>query len=171
MNDSPKLDPKELGVRLEGSDVPVIVRDRMPDPHAHPAFAQFRKTPLTLAARMDGPFAVQTSEGLLTCQDGWLAIDQRGWPYPIDADEFDLIYERVHSRAHPGPPTGEPARRERRSVARWSEPFQGRDGQWYFHLRAANGEIVAQSEGYTRRADAYRGVEAAKRAAAQAAAP
>ena len=27
--------------------------------------------------------------------------------------------------------------------------FEGENGQWYFHIKAGNGEIVAQSEGYT----------------------
>jgi len=27
------------------------------------------------------------------CEDGYLAIDARGYPYAIAADEFDLIYE------------------------------------------------------------------------------
>jgi len=35
--------------------------------------------------------------------------------------------------------------------------FKGMDGQYYFHLRAANGEIVLQSEGYTRKASAVAG--------------
>lgn len=35
------------------------------------------------------------------------------------------------------------------------EPFEGDDGQWYFHVTAKHGgEIVLQSEGYTRRASA-----------------
>jgi uncharacterized protein YegP (UPF0339 family) len=35
--------------------------------------------------------------------------------------------------------------------------FRGLDGQYYFHLRARNGEIVLQSEGYTRRTSAIAG--------------
>ena len=35
--------------------------------------------------------------------------------------------------------------------------FRGLDGQYYFHLRAGNGEIVLQSEGYTRRSSAIAG--------------
>ena len=31
------------------------------------------------------------------------------------------------------------------------EVFQGEDTQWYFHRKAGNGEIVAESEGYTTR--------------------
>src|SRR5262249_37183377 len=37
------------------------------------------------------------------------------------------------------------------------EVFHGLDGQYYFHLRAGNGEIVLQSEGYTRRTSAVSG--------------
>ena len=46
----------------------------------------------TRAFRMDGPFVVDTSEGQLRCEDGWLCIDARGYPYPVDAAEFELIY-------------------------------------------------------------------------------
>lgn len=37
------------------------------------------------------------------------------------------------------------------------EIFQGADEQWYFHVKGANGEIQALSEGYTRKQDAERG--------------
>ncbi len=33
-------------------------------------------------------------------------------------------------------------------------PFQGADGQWYVHVRARNGRIVLQSEGYKERRSA-----------------
>lgn len=56
---------------------------------------QYRKRVLTLAKRMDGPFSVQTTEGLMTCRDGWLAIDSRGEPYPIADEEFREIYEEA----------------------------------------------------------------------------
>lgn len=38
--------------------------------------------------------------------------------------------------------------------------FEGEDGQHYFHVKADNGQIVAQSEGYTRAEDAERGYQA-----------
>ncbi len=53
----------------------------------------YRKVALTRATRIDGPFTVETSEGPLTCQDGYLAVDARGYPYPIAADEFHMIYK------------------------------------------------------------------------------
>jgi len=37
--------------------------------------------------------------------------------------------------------------------------FKGLDGQYYFHLRADNGEIILQSEGYTAKAGALNGEE------------
>jgi uncharacterized protein YegP (UPF0339 family) len=49
--------------------------------------------------------------------------------------------------------------------AHYSEPFQGKDGLWYFHLQSGNGEVVSQSEGYETEAGAERGIEDAKRVA------
>jgi uncharacterized protein YegP (UPF0339 family) len=40
--------------------------------------------------------------------------------------------------------------------------FQGLDGQYYFHLRASNGEIVLQSEGYTRKASATSSIDSVR---------
>lgn len=36
------------------------------------------------------------------------------------------------------------------------EIFQGRNAQWYWRLKAKNNQIVAQSEGYTRKHGAFR---------------
>lgn len=45
------------------------------------------------------------------------------------------------------------------------EVFRGRGRatkhQWYWHRRARNGEIIAMSEGYTRKSSAIRGAERA----------
>jgi uncharacterized protein YegP (UPF0339 family) len=43
------------------------------------------------------------------------------------------------------------------------EIFQSNGGQWYFHVKGDNGEIVAQSEGYTRKADAEEGLKTLER--------
>lgn len=56
-------------------------------------WAFYRKTALVKAVLIDGPFTVETSEGPLVCKEGYLAIDARGYPYPIAKDEFALIYE------------------------------------------------------------------------------
>jgi hypothetical protein len=78
-----------------------ITRDsvaRMLDtPMGNTSWPLYRKKVMTRALRMDGPFTVETREGTLTCPDGYLAIDSSGWPYPIAADEFEAIYERVES--------------------------------------------------------------------------
>ncbi len=37
--------------------------------------------------------------------------------------------------------------------------FRGADRQWYWRLRHRNGNILATSEGYTRRTTAARGAE------------
>lgn len=47
--------------------------------------------------------------------------------------------------------------------------FRGVDGQWYWHLKAANGEIIATSEGYQRRQGAVDGVTSVRNSAAPAA--
>lgn len=68
-------------------------RESLPsDPGSWPLY---RKTALTHALRVDGKFTVQTAEGPLRCADGYLCIDARGYPYPVAADEFALIYEEA----------------------------------------------------------------------------
>lgn len=47
--------------------------------------------------------------------------------------------------------------------------YQDDTGAWRWRLRAANGEIVAIGEAYTRRGDAKRGLKDAQRAMADAA--
>ncbi len=48
------------------------------------------------------------------------------------------------------------------------EVFPGKDGQYYWHLRAKNGEIVAQGEGFSSEQGAKRGIEAVKQAVSDA---
>ncbi len=55
----------------------------------------YQKKVKTIATRIVGPFIVETSEGTLSCADGYLCIDARGYPYPVAKDEFDLIYKIV----------------------------------------------------------------------------
>jgi uncharacterized protein YegP (UPF0339 family) len=54
-----------------------------------------------------------------------------------------------------------------RHLARY-EVFEDEAGEFRWRLRAANGEIIAQSEGYTRKEDAERGLTAAKESSAEA---
>ena len=69
-------------------------RDALPsDPAGWP---RYRKRVLTAAIRITGPFRVRTSETEnepFLCEDGYLALDARGYPYAIALEEFDLIYE------------------------------------------------------------------------------
>lgn len=46
--------------------------------------------------------------------------------------------------------------------------FKGRDGQYYFRLRAANGEIIASSEGYATKQSAEKGIDAIRQVASDA---
>lgn len=48
------------------------------------------------------------------------------------------------------------------------EVFEGRDGQWYWRLKAGNGQVVGQSEGYVTRAGARRGARTVIRVALRA---
>jgi hypothetical protein len=43
-----------------------------------------------------------------------------------------------------------------------------KDEQWYFHLCAPNGEIVAQSQGYTTKDNCINGINAVKKYAGTA---
>ena len=45
------------------------------------------------------------------------------------------------------------------------EVWKNKAGEWQWHLRGANGEIMGAGEGYKRKAGAVRGVAACRRAA------
>jgi uncharacterized protein YegP (UPF0339 family) len=49
------------------------------------------------------------------------------------------------------------------------ETFRGLDGKYYFHLKATNGQIVLQSQGYTTKASATTGIASVKTNGVQAA--
>ncbi len=46
--------------------------------------------------------------------------------------------------------------------------FKGKDGQFYFRLKAANGEVICSSEGYTTKQSCLNGIQAVKAVAAEA---
>jgi len=48
------------------------------------------------------------------------------------------------------------------------EVSKDKAGKFRFHLKAANGEIVAASQGYESKANAEKGIQAVKKAAADA---
>lgn len=47
--------------------------------------------------------------------------------------------------------------------------FTGKNGETYFNLKAANGEIILKSEGYKDKASAYNGIESVRKNAPDAA--
>jgi uncharacterized protein YegP (UPF0339 family) len=53
-------------------------------------------------------------------------------------------------------------------VAAKFELYKDARGEFRFNLKASNGEIVATSEGYSSKDGAKRGIDAVKRAAAEA---
>ena len=65
--------------------------DAMPDG----GWTEWRKKVTTRMIRIDGPFVAHTQEGPLRCLDGWLAVDARGYPYPIAVEDQVLMYEPV----------------------------------------------------------------------------
>jgi len=49
------------------------------------------------------------------------------------------------------------------------EVFEGEaTPEWFFRLRAGNGKIIAQSEGYSRKRNALKGIRAIKKCAGKA---
>lgn len=68
-----------------------------------------RKITETAAVRIDGPFEVETLEGVMRCEDGWLALDVDGNPYPIASDVFERTFNTEPLGGKPrdlNPPTG-----------------------------------------------------------------
>lgn len=70
----------------------VFTRDSLPKDGWH----NYKKKPLTQAVRIKEPFTTQTKEGPLLCLDGYLAVDNRGNPYPIDREVFETTYEEIN---------------------------------------------------------------------------
>lgn len=56
-------------------------------------FKKYRKKVLTRAARVEGEFCAMTQEGPISCKDGYVALDESGYPYPIAYREFHKLYE------------------------------------------------------------------------------
>lgn len=68
-------------------------------------FSLYRKQRHTPALRIHEPFIAVTVDGNEAhCEDGWLAVDAAGYPYPIAKDVFGSEYEPVKTR--PWPRTG-----------------------------------------------------------------
>lgn len=73
-------------------NLPVYTRHHLP---AGPTVLH-RKKVLTPMIRCDGPFVVVTQEGRYELPAGWkghVAIDQKGYPYPVALEEHAITYE------------------------------------------------------------------------------
>jgi hypothetical protein len=87
--------------------IPLYSAKNLPAEYGEPggaAWGTFRKSVPTQAIRIHGPFRVETSESEnepFFCEDGWLAIDARGYPYAIADAEFTQIYEPAEAAAGP----------------------------------------------------------------------
>lgn len=81
-------------LRFEGDRFGVISVENLGDLRPE-TWREWQKKVATRAIRVSGPFRVMTSESEnepFLCEDGYLAVDARGYPYAIAADEFALIY-------------------------------------------------------------------------------
>lgn len=82
-------------------DLPLFTRDALPDDFRGPGGHQWvlmRKTGATRTVRIDGAFVVETPHGRVRCEDGWLALDAIGDPYPIAAEVMDSAFEPYHEQ-------------------------------------------------------------------------
>lgn len=70
-------------------ETPMYSRDNLPN---FSGAKKYRKKVLTRAIRIVGEFKVDTGQGIATCKDGYLALDARGYPFPIAKEEFEKIY-------------------------------------------------------------------------------
>ena len=80
--------------------VPCYSRENMPEGFDENA-DEFRKTTTIKAVKIAGPFAVQVDGdpgNTISIEDGYLALDSRGYPYPIATAEFEGIYAEVGSK-------------------------------------------------------------------------
>lgn len=56
-------------------------------------WGRYVKRIATKAVRMDGYFEVWTDKGVESCEDGWLALDEHGNPFPVATAEFEQQYQ------------------------------------------------------------------------------
>jgi hypothetical protein len=87
-------EPRDLAPAERAPDAPTFSASELPQS----GWRTFKKIAVTRAMRIEGPFRVETSESEsepFFCEDGWLAVDARGYPYAIAADEFAQVYAEV----------------------------------------------------------------------------
>lgn len=56
---------------------------------------EYVKVTPTRMVRMSGAFACVTQEGRVECEDGFLAVDAEGFPYPVAKSIHDKTYKLV----------------------------------------------------------------------------
>jgi uncharacterized protein YegP (UPF0339 family) len=101
-----------------------------------------------------GQFQRNENENL--CVQGAVACFFRVWSEGGAASGFGIGYNLGDSAVRPQGGT----------MAGAFEIKKSKDGQYYFHLKAANGEIILRSETYTEKASAKNGIESVKKNAA-----
>jgi hypothetical protein len=86
-SDEPAYDAE---ARADGAEPhgPVYHKDALPDGE----WGMYQKATPVKATPMVGRYSVKTQEGMVNAEDGWLALDNGGHPYPIADKEFDEAY-------------------------------------------------------------------------------
>jgi uncharacterized protein YegP (UPF0339 family) len=94
--------------------------------------------------------------------DGITAVSRIAWDAPIE-DLTGEVEDKTDEEAVP-PPVSKVKKAKKRPAAKARfQIFQGDDEQYYFHLRAANGEIILASEGYTTQRGCENGVRSVQK--------
>jgi hypothetical protein len=70
-----------------------ISKDNVGVVEAADGWQEYVKVTPTRMVRMTRPFACETKEGLVECEDGFLAIDAEGFPYPVAKTIHDKTYK------------------------------------------------------------------------------
>jgi len=79
------------------SEITRFTKDNIP-PMDSEAWEWFQKKEPTRMVECDGPFEIETQEGVLHVPEGWhgwVAVDTSGHPYPITAEEQSSTYRRI----------------------------------------------------------------------------
>jgi hypothetical protein len=71
------------------------LNQQSPDPQSRSqsAFRPYRRKNVTWMMRVETPFKVVTQHGIVECDDGYVAVDEEGWPYPISISVHAKAYE------------------------------------------------------------------------------
>lgn len=70
-----------------------VSKDNLSIIEAADGWKDYVKVTPTKMIRMIGPFQCETKEGLVECEDGFLAVDAEGYPYPVAKSIHDKTYK------------------------------------------------------------------------------